>query len=294
MDANITLKKILKRVILVLLAIAGYIFLVPFWFGKRKNKLVILRYHSISNHRRHEVNVKVEVFRKQMEYLAKNYRPVSLQKAVEYLKSDKCLPENSVVISLDDGYKDNYFNAWPIFKQLNIPATVFLTAGYVGTDKILAHDIPDNPFYNYLLSWDEVRQMSRNGIEFGSHTKNHANLGMDGVDIKNEIEESKKLIEKELKKNVWAISYPFGLIRDFNKEAKQIAMQAGYTCGCSAMNGANDANSDLFELRRIGIEASDNMFTFRAKLNGALDLLVIKDMPFFNKLLRLFNKLISV
>ena len=60
------------------------------------------------------------------------------------------------------------------------------------------------------------------------------------------------------------------------------------------MNGVNTLQTDVFELRRIGIEASDNMFTFRAKLNGALDVLMIKDKPIFNKLLNIFNRLIGV
>jgi hypothetical protein len=131
-------------------------------------------------------------------------------------------------------------------------------------------------------------------VEFGSHTINHVNLGSNDIDVKSEIEESKKIIEHELRNKVWVISYPFGLVRDFNQIAKHLAVQAGYTCGCSAMNGANDSNTDIFELRRIGIEGSDNMFTFRAKLNGALDLLTIKDLPFFNRMLKSVNKAIGV
>jgi len=136
--------------------------------------------------------------------------------------------------------------------------------------------------------------MIKGGIEFGSHTLNHANLGSSAVDLERELIESKRLIEEKLGISIWAVSYPFGLVTDFNKRVKELSLRAGYSCGLSAMNGVNDASSDIFELRRIGIEASDDMFTFRAKLNGALDLLEFKDRPFFNKLLRKANRVLGV
>lgn len=225
-----------------------------------------------------------------MEFLAKYYKPISLIEAVEALKR---LPENAVAVTFDDGYKDNHTHAYPVVRQLNIPVTIFLTAAYIGTEKLLPHDIGENPLHNRLLSWDEIREMKRGGIEFGSHTLSHANLGREDTHTQEEIRESKRLIEKESGSNIRAISYPFGLIGDFNPQVKAAAYAAGYICGCSAMNGVNNSKTDIFELRRIGIEASDNMFTFRAKLNGALDLLMIKDTLIFNRLLKRFNRLIG-
>lgn len=288
------LKIFLKKILLIILAIVGYLLFIPLWLVNRKRKLVILRYHSINDYRRHEVNVKVKTFKQQMGFLAKYYKPISLKEAFIYLKNKKDIPKKAVVVTFDDGYEDNYVNAYPMLKQLQIPATIFLIAGYIGTDKILPHDIGDNPLNNRLLSWKEVREMTQDGVEFGSHTLSHMNLTRRDLDINSEILESKRIIEKELDKEVWAISYPYGLLKDFNHEVKQAVRQVGYSCGCSAMNGVNDTQTDIFELRRIGIEASDNMFTFRAKLNGALDLLVIKDKPVFNRLLNIFNKVIGV
>ena len=289
-----SLKIFIKRIVLFLLASIGYFLLLPLWPGRRKNKLAILRYHSVSDFRRHEVNVKINKFRKQMEFLAEKCKAVSLKDAVELLKKRKQFPKNAIVVTFDDGYKDNYTNAYPILKDFSISAMIFLSVGFIGKNKIMDHDKGDNPAYNNLLSWFEVREMAQGGIEFGSHTISHANLGGKGVDAKSEIEVSKKIIEKELGFKIWAISYPFGLLKNFNQQTKYLACQAGYACGCSAMNGVNDTNSDIFELRRIGIEASDNMFTFRAKLNGALDLLEIKDWPMFNWMLRIFNRMIGV
>lgn len=288
------LKILLKKIFLHILALTGYILLFNFWPGRRKNKLLILRYHSISDYRRHEVNLKVNAFKKQMAFLAAHYRPISLTQAVEVLKNKSQLPEKAVAVTFDDGYKDNYTNAYPILKQCAIPATVFLTAGYIGSERILPHDAYDNPAYNHLLSWDEVRQMGEGGIEFGSHTLSHANLGKKNVDMAYEIRESKRIIEKELNCAISSISYPFGLIRDFNQGVKQSAVEVGYAFGCSAMNGVNDSEADIFALRRIGIEGSDNMFTFKAKLNGCLDLLATKDNVAVSHLLKIFNRVLGV
>lgn len=294
MKANIAAKILIKKILLVVLALIGYVVLVPFLPGRRKNRLVILRYHSVGDFRGHEVNVRTSAFKKQMKFIAEQYEIISLQKAVEYLKKGKGLPKKAVAVTFDDGYKDNYTNMYPILKELRMSATIFLTAGYIGTEKILPHDAGDDPAYNHLLSWNEVREMAQSGIDFGSHTESHVNLGGETADLKREISESKKLIERELQKEVWAISYPFGLIRDFSENVKRMARDAGYTAGFSAMNGVNDSKTDIFGLKRIGIEASDNMFTFRAKLNGALDLLAIKDTLIMNKLLSIFNRLLGV
>ncbi|MBI4707533.1 MAG: polysaccharide deacetylase family protein [Candidatus Omnitrophica bacterium] len=289
----IALKIFIKKLILIFLAVIGYCIFLPLWLGRRKNKLVIIRYHSVGDFRKHEVNVKINKFRKQMQFLAKNYSLLSLKDACGLLKQKRCLPKKAVAVTFDDGYSDNYTNAYPILRNLGVPATIFLTAGYIGTEKILPHDINDNPIYNHFLAWDQVREMSRYGIDFGSHTINHANLGK-VTDFKKEITDSKEIIEKELGSKIDMISYPFGLVIDFNQDVKKVAEEAGYIFGFTAMNGVNDVSTDLFELRRIGIESSDNMFTFLAKLNGELDLLEIKNCIFLNKILRVFNRLMKV
>jgi peptidoglycan/xylan/chitin deacetylase (PgdA/CDA1 family) len=282
-------KVILKRIALYILALVGYASLLPLWPGRRKHKLVVLRYHSISDFRRHEVNVKVSAFRSQMEHLAKNFTVLSLRHGLGLLNN---LPNRAVAITFDDGYKDNFTNAYPILKSLKIPATIFLTAGFIGKDKVLNHDRGDNPLYNQLLSWEEVKEMAKGGIDFGSHTLTHANLNNTNS-LMSEIADSKRIIEKELGAKISGLSYPFGLVRDYNDCTKRLANEAGYSFGCSAMNGTNDERADLFELRRIGIESSDTMFTFRAKLNGALDLLEIKDWPMFNWVLRGVNRVVG-
>jgi peptidoglycan/xylan/chitin deacetylase (PgdA/CDA1 family) len=289
------LKINVKRISLISLSLLGYILLLPLWRKFRKDFILVLRYHSISEFRRHEVNVKPEIFERQMEYLAKNFKAISLTEFIDFLNNGKEIPPKVVFITFDDGYKDNFINAYPALKKLNLPATIFLSVGYIGTAKILPHDRNDEYMHNRLLNWQEAKQMSSNRISFGSHSLNHANLGKIFPDeLREEIEESKKMIENKLEQEVLAISYPFGLISDFNTRVIEGTKQAGYTCGFTAMYGVNTEKTDLFRLRRIGIEASDNMFTFRAKLNGALDLLMLKETRIVQIAVRAANRILGV
>ena len=72
-------------------------------------------------------------FQKQIEYFCRNHELLSLDQLVSYIRQRKTLPEKAVVITLDDGYKDNYLYAYPILKKYSIPVTIFLTTGHIGS-----------------------------------------------------------------------------------------------------------------------------------------------------------------
>lgn len=285
----------IKRIVLVMFTFLGYILLLPLWRKFRKDFVLVLRYHSISEFRRHEVNVKPKIFGRQLKYLAKNFNIISQNEFSDFLNNRKKIPPKAVLITFDDGYKDNFTNAYPVLKKNNLPAAIFLSVAYIGTEKILPHDKKDESIHNRLLNWQEIKQMFSDSISFGSHSLNHANLGkIFRNELRAEIEESKKIIENKLGQEVSAISYPFGLISDFNTRVIEETKQAGYTCGFTAMYGLNTPKSDLFRLRRIGVEASDNMFTFRAKLNGALDILMLKETIIVQTTVKFINRMLGV
>lgn len=84
-------------------------------------------------------NLTVGEFSKRIEFILRNYNFISLEEAIGYKRSKK-IPANCIVLTFDDGYRDNFTNAFPILKQYRIPATIFLTADYIGTQKVLWHD----------------------------------------------------------------------------------------------------------------------------------------------------------
>ncbi|MBA7597475.1 Poly-beta-1,6-N-acetyl-D-glucosamine N-deacetylase [subsurface metagenome] len=178
--------------------------------------MLILTYHSVSNRRQDELAVSVENFDRQMKYFyKKGYRTISLAQAIE----KKDLSSKSFVITFDDGYQDNYTNAYLILKRYGFSATIFLITGYIGTDRFFK---PERYIERYggreedyrFLNWEEIREMSNNGIEFGSHSITHPSLtSLSRKEAWREIKDSKLKIEAMIQKTIKFFSYPYG---DFN------------------------------------------------------------------------------
>lgn len=81
-----------------------------------------------------------EEFEWQMKFIRERMSPVGFEAVIEFMDEGVPLPPRPIVVTFDDGYADNYFTAFPILKKYDIPATIFLTAGFVGQDQMLWHD----------------------------------------------------------------------------------------------------------------------------------------------------------
>ena len=112
----------------------------------KKGKVTILCYHrilddkQIKDYYRPAVAVSVSTFKKQMYLLQKKYNVISLDDAVNLLQKRKPLESNYIVVTFDDGYADNYENAFPVLKEYNLPAAVFLTTDYIDSSRLLWSD----------------------------------------------------------------------------------------------------------------------------------------------------------
>jgi len=134
----------------------------------RKNRAYILMYHRIIDdeksknfHSLKSLFVAKREFELQIKYLFKKYSIISLDTLLSSLQGKTRLPRISFAITFDDGYKDNYLNAYPILKKYNMPATIFLITDYIGTNKVFWWDkvvfILKNSNLNELvakLDWD--------------------------------------------------------------------------------------------------------------------------------------------
>jgi len=110
---------------------------------KQSQVPLILYYHRVRNYDETVdigLSISVENFENQIRYLKKNYNIVSLDLMVEKMRNAETPSQEDIAITFDDGYKDNYDNAYPILKRYNVPATIFLTTDYVGTNKLLWWD----------------------------------------------------------------------------------------------------------------------------------------------------------
>lgn len=228
----------------------------------------ILYYHSISDAPMRS-SVSPSLFAAQMELLAgRGYAVLALSDAVHRLAARGTLPQQAVVVTLDDGFRDNYDHAMPVLQRLGLPATVFLTAGYIGTSRLPT--LTRTTFMPEPLDWKQVREMARHGIEFGSHTCTHPLLSQLPREMaRRELGESRRVIENEIGQPVSLFCYPRG---DFDHAVKALVREEGYVAACSTRPGVNDAGGDLYALRRTYVSRNDTPREFLKKLEGAYDL----------------------
>jgi peptidoglycan/xylan/chitin deacetylase (PgdA/CDA1 family) len=112
----------------------------PFVATKKHRAIQILIYHRVNNDRDWAFpGTPVDVFARQMDYLASTHTVLGLEDAVERIDK-KDVPENAIVVTFDDGYQDNFANAYPILSKLSLPATVFLATDAIESDRLLWHD----------------------------------------------------------------------------------------------------------------------------------------------------------
>ncbi|MBF0619093.1 MAG: polysaccharide deacetylase family protein [Candidatus Omnitrophica bacterium] len=242
------IKKRIAACCAAVLVLAGMYF---FWFSPRYT-VPVLTYHSfdVSGIADMLLSVTPSRFEQQMAFLKKHgYQVVSFNEVAEGLKAGKQFAHNTVAITIDDGYQNNYEYAYPVLKKYGFPAIIF-----VATDVM-------------SLSWDEIKEMAANGIAFGGHTRHHVYLP--GIDDKNvlwdEIDGSKKALEAHGLAAKY-FCYPIG---GFTTEVKALVQKAGYKAACTTNRGRDPRNrEDAYEINRVSIRNSDNPFIFWAKLSG--------------------------
>jgi peptidoglycan/xylan/chitin deacetylase (PgdA/CDA1 family) len=227
--------------------------------------------------RKHATTVTSEVFANHISLIRDRATIVGMDDILESVRGDALLAPNAVAITLDDGYADNLYGALPVFMRYRVPAVCFVTVAFIGTDKLLPHDAADTVEAARLLSWAEVRKLEDGGVEIGSHGLTHIRLSKAPSPTVHteEIRRSYDILSSRLHKPPRCIAFPFGQKGDYTPETLKESKEAGYLCAFSAQYGWNCGRSNPYELRRIGIDGSDTLFTLRAKLNGALDLLSV-------------------
>ena len=251
-----------KRLIGVLSVIA-LVFILAAGFIRQQYLLPIAMYHSVAVvvPEGNRLSVSVKTFERQMEFLKKHkYNVISLEEAGDLIKNKKKIPARTLVLTFDDGYKDNYTYAFPILKKYNLPATVFIIVNEVGR--------PDR------LSWDQLKEMQDSGlITFGSHTLGHFFLDSlkDNEQLLKEISDSRKILQEKLGKPVNTFSYPMGR---FNPRVREFTVNAGYKVAVCTNPGKKISNNDIFALKRLRIsENAGNLFVFWAETTGYYNLI---------------------
>ena len=241
----------------------------------REPSIPVLMYHSISGSEQSNVHpyycttTSPAVFADQLKYLRENgYTSCTPAQAIRQLEGNCSTGAKSVVFTFDDGYRNFYSDAFPLLQQYGFSATVFLPTAFIG-------ETP-RPFKGEdCLTWSEVRELKRQGIEFGSHTVNHPwlrELSMSAV--RDELVNSKDTIEQKLGCPIDSFAYPYAFPqteRDFTKMLRELLVAAGYKSGVCTIVGRASRRSDSLFLERLPVNSCDDKTLFRAKLAGAYD-----------------------
>ncbi|WP_291635567.1 polysaccharide deacetylase family protein [Clostridium sp.] len=217
-------------------------------------KIPILMYHSISYEKGNTLRVSKENFRNQMKYIKNNnYTALTLDELYSYMQKGGKLPTKPIVITFDDGYIDNYTNAYPILKEFKIKATMFVITNTIDKEE------------NYLTS-NQLRLMDLDNIRIESHTVAHEHL--DKIPYEDNVKTmkaSKIKLEKILNRKINYISYPYG---GYTESTIKAAKQTGYILAFSTEFGWIGKNDNIYSLGRIFVNSNYNLEQFKAKLNS--------------------------
>jgi peptidoglycan/xylan/chitin deacetylase (PgdA/CDA1 family) len=275
--------------------------------------------------------VPAQVFREQLQILQRQFRIVTLAELASRLETNELEP-GLAVITVDDGYEDFRRVAFPILEDEGVPATFFVTTGFIDKTTWLWPDVleyaiehsavrqPDFSCFGIPqtmdldttagkavawkglvdalldlagdersthlaavarnlevampavpdeahapVSWDDIREMSRAGIEIGAHTLSHPRLTrLSDDELQREIIGSKRRIEDEIGQRVTSFCYPNGAPADYDDRVADAVRSAGFNCAVVAH--FDGQRGDRFRLRRLGV--GNNMFQFRKSLAG--------------------------
>ena len=218
-------------------------------------------------------------------------------------QQSKIVHSKWVVLTFDDGFRDFYTAAWPVLREHDFTATMFLPTGFIpdsrggfprpsdgkGTkgegfplrtphSSASAFSLQPSAFREFL-TWNEVRELHEAGIEFGSHTVSHPVLyERSWVDIESEISNSQSEIAHQLGAPVTTFAYPYAYPEAdaaFTGRFESLLRAAGYACSVTTRIGRAGLGDNRYALRRLPVNDEDDLALLRAKLEGAYDWLAV-------------------
>jgi peptidoglycan/xylan/chitin deacetylase (PgdA/CDA1 family) len=264
--------------------------------GGAERTLRVLMYHKVNDLRPNPTTVPTGVFAEQMELLGElGHVPVSLAQVRDHYVHGSSLPRGAVLITFDDGYRDNLENALPILHRHGYPAVIFVPIGFLDGDRPLPHEeaLRTLGVRNATVGWGELEELEAGGIRVESHGIGHRPVSeLEPSEAAREIALSKLRLEERLGREVEAYAFVKGSLADYRPEHVSLVQQAGYKLAFTSVSGANGPASDRYRLRRYNVEPYPPR-TFELVLSGACDLISMKDTVPGTYARRAFNKVLG-
>ena len=225
---------------------------------------MVLCYHIVETPAAPRMQIDRETFRQHLRYLEMTgYNVIPLRHLYEYVSGKRAsIPKNAVVITIDDGWRSTYTEAYPELQKRKFPFTVFIYPNIIGK----THN---------ALTWEQIREMSDAGVDIQSHSLTHPFLTKRkhrsksdkeyGEWLYKELAQSRKILEKETGRRVQFLAYPYG---DYDDRVAAASAKAGYTAALTCDFGPVRKGSDPLRMKRFVIDDRMDFADFRKYLGA--------------------------
>ena len=224
-------------------------------------------------------NVPPERFRAQIAgLLRRGYEPWPLRKVLDWHHHQRPIPRTAFVVTFDDGYDNVFRNAWPVLRDLRVPATVFLATAYLNSDQPFpcddwslagSHDVPASSWRP--LTTGQCRAMAADGlIELGTHTHTHADFRNRPQALVDDLRASLDVLRDKFGLTDATFAFPYGTkhLGFSGPELSHAAREAGVLCSLTTEDELVTPGCDPFDWGRFTAEDTDTAATLSAKLDG--------------------------
>lgn len=224
---------------------------------------LLVMYHGIGG----DDGLVPEVFSAQLDALTERRRVVPLAEALTLL--GRAEASRVAALTFDDGYLDFAKHALPALRQRGLHATVFVPTGLLGSSNRWDAGIAKE---RQILSREELRRLDPSTVEIGAHGRTHCRLaGLSPDVLWSETHGARVQLEDACDRRIRFFAYPYGQLGDFDAAAEAAVAAAGFEAACSTHFGRGSRLDERFRLRRVGIDAGDDLTRARLKFDGAYD-----------------------
>jgi peptidoglycan/xylan/chitin deacetylase (PgdA/CDA1 family) len=254
-EEGMKINKLIKEIIYILLKYSAGLYLRNLYLDLLgKTWCSVILYHRVDptlSFDPIDINIHPHEFKRQMLHLKKSYNVISVAELLDTINNKGKFKPKTVCITFDDSYRSIYEFAFPILKELDLPACFFINDGFLSSEREYPWDeVLDRN--QDMMSWEEVHEMLDQNFEIGVHTTNHPDLAkLEKTEATAEIYGSKRMLEQHLGVKLDYFSIPTGGKNNYTQETIEIVKASGFTCCFTAYGGFVRETSDVFQLERM-------------------------------------------
>ncbi len=205
-----------------------------------KNSATILMYHKFGVAKYPSTSVTIDQLKDHIKELKKDkYKILPISYIIDTIINDGDLPNNTIGISIDDADRSFFEVGWPLFKENNIPVTLFVTTGTIANNN-----------KNYL-NWNQIRKLVEEGVTIGAHSHSHAHMpDLTNEEVIKELEISNKIFLKELGEIPTLFAYPYG---ETSNEIIELIKKYKFKVAFGQHSGVINETSNMYYLPRFSL-----------------------------------------